>query len=755
MAADISVRIACAAAHGENVGTGFFVSSRHVVTCAHVLAGANENPGDIRLTSRGKDLTPIRIHIPSTEIDVAIIEVSAESSRISALMEESLQIGDLLYVFGFPARLDGAGDSITFEYEGPTLGRSSAHTLHKIKKGQAEPGFSGSAVINVRTGAVCGVLKSTRDRSSDLGGRLVSVESLRNFAPEMWLEHLAHNSASGAWRSAQRGSATLLSSLDRYLTSMEKACSRPAIPWLAPTSDCALEDIFVPIEFSELTTSQFDVALRPADPLQVAQMSCGLVVVCGGPGSGKSTTVRKWALDLIRDGAQVTSSTRTIPYFLTAAAFEHARGAGPSPNSNPQDRALQYGSRIFGDQISLDSLLSLSTARIVVFVDGYDEAGSDVRDSIREFLDGLILLKENDKRKVSAIVTSRTQIARRELGSSARYFEIQPLRRGSQEEIAKKWREIQGSEGSSNLLNIGGDLLSTPLMLSIALSLQQDDLSRPEGIRNLATLYGRLVVEACRRWDERDNADARLGREAIDALAFIASEHLERKESTIPWLRDALRTYYRSRMNRSLLVAGRDSEEFLLTLRSGQGMFLTVGGNGFSWLHLSFRDFLAASYLVDAGSIDASELADRHSSMDARLFVIFVILLSPASVAGRVVSQILASDRITRFEFLEDLLLAGYEMQDPEFESLVLQLVEAATNDREAYSPCAALFSPHRHPFEILLRIPLNNDSKSFFQGVSAGNIWDSRAAIAARNKLSDEMRANGEETNQKKRSRS
>ncbi|MFC4013561.1 NACHT domain-containing protein [Nonomuraea purpurea] len=55
--------------------------------------------------------------------------------------------------------------------------------LLKLKEGQVRPGMSGAGVLNLRTGAVCGILVATRDRNSDLGGRAIPVRTVLSEFP--------------------------------------------------------------------------------------------------------------------------------------------------------------------------------------------------------------------------------------------------------------------------------------------------------------------------------------------------------------------------------------------------------------------------------------------------------------------------------------------------------------------------------------------------------------------------------------------
>jgi len=166
-----------------STGTGFFVAPRLIMTCAHVVKEAKNN----------KELS-INIHIEGQnhtvsvnegnffeEADVCLLRTDI-SSDFCVYLEESMEVGDDLYAYGYPVDLKGNsfGDSLTLEYEG-----NDEQTLAKLKGGQVQPGFSGSPLLNLRTGNVCGVLKRTRDRNTDLGGRAIPVTEIFRLISEL------------------------------------------------------------------------------------------------------------------------------------------------------------------------------------------------------------------------------------------------------------------------------------------------------------------------------------------------------------------------------------------------------------------------------------------------------------------------------------------------------------------------------------------------------------------------------------------
>ena len=93
------------------------------------------------------------------------------------LDEREPKINQYLYIFGYPKAIGidySEGDSATFKYEGESFQKNVL--LYKLKEGQLIDGFSGSPLLNLETGKVCGMVNISRDTSSDLGGRAVSTK---------------------------------------------------------------------------------------------------------------------------------------------------------------------------------------------------------------------------------------------------------------------------------------------------------------------------------------------------------------------------------------------------------------------------------------------------------------------------------------------------------------------------------------------------------------------------------------------------
>lgn len=251
---DCSVRIVTA----SGSGTGAFVAPGLVLTCAHVIDREVDEP--VRVFWSGRELVAEIVACHSAPFpDLALLTVPF-SEHPCALLDPAVELGDSLYAFGYTDDGPG-GDSVTLEYEGPSL---RPDELHKLKQGQVRPGFSGAALLNQRTGCVCGVLKATRDRTNDLGGRAVPVSAV--FAAMAWLvdKQQQHHAADPRWHAC----------LDPVQRARRQRCSdTTANPFLGQSEEVIGRD---------------DALRRVFDKLRAGN-HCSVV---GPQGSGKSALLR-------------------------------------------------------------------------------------------------------------------------------------------------------------------------------------------------------------------------------------------------------------------------------------------------------------------------------------------------------------------------------------------------------------------------------------------------------------------------------
>lgn len=164
-------------------GTGFFVApGGWILTCDHVVADQTSvyleciNEGIKRVFT-----ATVKLRL-SDPIDVALLKIEGKApAHKCVLLDQSLPLpGDKISIFGYPysyaSKTYTEGDTVRTEYEGESF-RNEIRIL-KLKAGQIQDGLSGSPLFNERTKKVCGILSTSRNTESDLGGRATPINLL-------------------------------------------------------------------------------------------------------------------------------------------------------------------------------------------------------------------------------------------------------------------------------------------------------------------------------------------------------------------------------------------------------------------------------------------------------------------------------------------------------------------------------------------------------------------------------------------------
>jgi Trypsin-like peptidase domain len=180
-------------------GTGFFVSPGGLIlTCNHVIDGSNDvnvvgliGSNKQEFTAKAKVILQV-----SKPVDIALLQIEGEAPNHKCVYFDNTlpQTGDKLYTFGYSQQSykDGylGGDSTTIEYEeggfkpnifereGENFKQNVFVFILKLKQGEIQRGQSGSALLNLRTGKVCGIVSISRN--ADLGGRATPSSILFN-----------------------------------------------------------------------------------------------------------------------------------------------------------------------------------------------------------------------------------------------------------------------------------------------------------------------------------------------------------------------------------------------------------------------------------------------------------------------------------------------------------------------------------------------------------------------------------------------
>jgi hypothetical protein len=184
----------------QHAGSGFFAAPGCVVTCAHVLStlrvASDDAVPDVRVFAMdGSAYRIVDLPTRDEEEDLAILRVEPANTHPCALLAPGLRGGDELVTYGAPAGAPG-GVPTELRAEGAT---TETPQRIKLSGGQVRPGMSGSPVLNLRTGCVCGVLKRTRDPTQALGGFAIPIQAVFKLSRSLERNNLRYHEALPEW----------------------------------------------------------------------------------------------------------------------------------------------------------------------------------------------------------------------------------------------------------------------------------------------------------------------------------------------------------------------------------------------------------------------------------------------------------------------------------------------------------------------------------------------------------------------------
>ena len=162
---------------GGSTGTGFFINARQVLTCHHVIEPATRARARISVTYRSSPGAPAAEPLEATLQrdpgpgwpDVVILDVPAADSPCVVMDPGRVAHGTPLLTAGYPAKA-----LVGYQAQGFTAGfpgrDDDGHPLLRIQEDVVTPGMSGSPVVSLQSGLVCGIVGLTKGSTSPVGG---------------------------------------------------------------------------------------------------------------------------------------------------------------------------------------------------------------------------------------------------------------------------------------------------------------------------------------------------------------------------------------------------------------------------------------------------------------------------------------------------------------------------------------------------------------------------------------------------------
>ncbi|WP_170318880.1 serine protease, partial [Allorhizocola rhizosphaerae] len=396
--------------HG--MGTGFSVAPGVIVTCAHVIApdsGALPETvvGEVVISGQKLTLTcaPEDYFRDEHGLDLAFLRWPGLLPPV--LVKPTFAIGDPMWTFGHPESRFRGGQSAMLRYEGPgRLHGPDGIEVHRVFGAPVYPGASGSPVVNLATGAVCGMLCLAGSSGS---AHFLSAREILERCPEArilaggghlmhesWLEDLTDEQIRrGGW-------AFPGPTLRDYLRFAVKAADSHPYPGVVPGfSPPPLSEVYVqPLAWQGDEPEAGQPGLREPVPAKAIIDEERDAILVGDAGSGKSSFMRvevKAMIDRYLRGAD-----NRVPVRVMAADLVGAQPLAElvAASVNGELHAVGFGRTLSGEFFARPPAPG---ARWLVLVDSLDEVMR--ADQRRAVLDKL--LAPGEDRPFDLVIATR------------------------------------------------------------------------------------------------------------------------------------------------------------------------------------------------------------------------------------------------------------------------------------------------------------------------------------------------------------
>ncbi|NUT21393.1 MAG: HD domain-containing protein, partial [Hamadaea sp.] len=623
-------------------GTGFIIAPGVVATCAHLFDGASSNV-------RGRTSHGRQIHLQvsqeaprkeSRDLDLVFLTgIDGESIALDyVLMDPYIDIGDRLWTFGHPANGYQRGQSANFTYQGGSRPDGTPDVeLGRVFGTPVGPGYSGSAVLNLATGAVCGMLLTSDERGSAhmlpaseiIAAAGIYLGSLTSRSNLPWIESLSDEQLErGRWQYPPTSLRRYINSLKRYSDthpySFTPGPNRRPLP--------ALSSVYVrqvAAAQTRPTSTGANRVMAADDLLHIDDDLC----VTGPAGYGKSSLLRAVTRELAE--LPFTDVTK-VPSCVMATDLVARQTVADALASSINAELSAYGliSPVSADVFSRPPW---SGARWLILVDGLDEvASSTSRDAI---LKKLRALAESSPDVYQFMIATRPlehEMASVQFYEALQIYELLPFNGEQVVTLAQSWLKALGApdidestrrfEDAITMVGLG-DLAQNPLMATMLLQLFLLDESKalPPGRylvyqEYLATLRAQLFESSGRGLREQllqtlrpfgssaENAAEEILREADGWLCQLAYS----RQRGISDQADLLLNEWTAALRPSTVPA--DLWKSMLREVLRRSGILVEHVEDFYFLHQTIQEFLAAQYAFSVSGLAEEEILEAISA---------------------------------------------------------------------------------------------------------------------------------------------
>jgi formylglycine-generating enzyme required for sulfatase activity len=353
---------------------------------------------------------------------------------------------------------------------------------------------------------------------------------------------------------------------------------------------------------------------EPRPMIELLQ-ECGMLVVLGSPGLGK-TTFLKFLTLVLATGQEGALGLRTfLPVPIQLSVYAEALDAGDEPL---ETFLVRYFREERGQEIGDILPRALEAGGVLLLLDGLDEVGGLPRR--RRLLEEVRSFYARRHSAGNQVVLTSRPVGYREVRFDAEDLlecSLASLRDKQISIFVEKWARAAASNSAFAGVTVNGELLAAlrrdpgvrslacnPLLLTLLALLRLQGAPLP---RRRIELYQGFVETLLRQWNLDRGLAHRLGRdpdvlETIKILAPVALRMYDtppdvyRTEERV-LVRD-LEDIYRQRGHQDPAAAAR---RFVDDARNHPALLFDWGGGRFGFIHPVFQEYLAAVALAQRG----------------------------------------------------------------------------------------------------------------------------------------------------------
>lgn len=487
------------------------------------------------------------------------------------------------------------------------------------------------------------LLESGRKRG---GGDVSWFEGLQTKYPDVEIEHYGHTKLQGLFLQAPYlclyyypsllpGGAirrnSVQSTRQSYDSNIRQQNGRIEFVGMSvykeeATRGVPIEHIYIPLSVVREEFDHSDENTPRNDPLSLLEPGKRSVIL-GDPGSGKSTLLSFLSIAGISPAIQErygAAPDERLPVKITL------RRCADELKVRKNLSILDYIVEVTRAEFSLGAadeeffLFYLSSGRGIVLFDGLDELPTSqfkkiVRDRIAAFC---TTYPGNTTITTSRIVGYEHRIR---FPESFSHYKMADLRVTEINSFIGDWYKARVENDTERQANIDDlvriishpenaairELSKNPLLLTIVALVHRIDAVLPD---ERVVLYQKCTETLLNTWykwkfkedDERTKGRVeRRNRRRIESIAYwmqCRASDAQAGRAVVPY--DELKMFLTEHINSSEFISTEDesaedqADEFLKFIKSRTGLIIEVGDGRYSFLHLTFQEYLSATYLI-------------------------------------------------------------------------------------------------------------------------------------------------------------